>query len=343
MKKSPFLLRYMVYLTALLLLSFLLPIRYGIPYPKPLEPTFKPNVKREYGETIAATQPGIVLVGDSVLYLGVDQHALSDLLEVETYAIGIPGSGSAVWYLILKNVILESVPRPAYVLIVFRDTMLTVPSYRTTGRYFVVVDDFAGRNEPLVSQLAYINQMSAVERLAEQYFPLYSARWEIRRGLDHYIRYTTPSVLLGCTVECTDEAINAIFGKDRVNVTALNQAVEDAGRTLYAPQVMDFDEQVERSFLPAMIKLARENDITLIFVRTRTLDFPEAASEPRALREYIESLGTYLAGQPNVYFLDFAHHPKILDSYFFDTIHFTEEGKSVFTGLLAQELSPILE
>ncbi len=336
--------RYVLYLAvALLVLSIYLPARYGISYPEPLGPEFKPNVKRIYGEYIAERRPDVVLVGDSVLYLGVDQDALSSQLGSETYNIGIPGSGSAVWYLILKNVIVESSPRPKYVLVFFRDAMLTIPTYRTTGRYFGIVDDFAGRNEPLLSQLAYIDPMSPVERIAEQYFPLYSTRLDVREGLDNRIRYLAPSMLFDCPVECTDEAINSVFGRDRVDVTTLNQAVEDAGRTLYAPQAMDFDARLDGSFLPAMLQLAQENDITLIFVRTKTMNFPEVSSEPAALRQYIVSLDEYLSVQEDVYFLDFGHDPRLLDGYYFDSLHFTDEGKKAFTELLAEELEQILK
>ncbi len=336
--------RYLLFLFGILLAtSFYLPGRYGIPYPQSLDPQFKPNVKREYVDAISEKQPQLVLVGDSVLYLGVNEEVMSERLGMNTYSLGVPGSGSAVWYLILQNLILEASPRPKYVVVLFRDTMLTVPAYRTTGRYFGVVDDFADRNEPLVAQLAYINQMNPVEKMAEQYFPLYSARWEIRQGLDNRLRYNAPSMLFNCFSECTDEAINSIFGKERVDVTALNQAVEDAGKTLYAPAVMDFNAQLDKSFLPPMIQLAKENDIILIFVRTKTLNFPEISSEPFELRRYVESLSAYLAGQNTVYFLDFAHDPGILNTYFFDSMHFNSEGRQAFTQILADELRPILK
>jgi hypothetical protein len=267
---------------------------------------------------------------------------LTDYLDRETYSMGIPGSGSAVWYLFLKNVILGTSYHPKYVLVMFRDTMLTVPSFRTTGRYFGLVDDFAGRREPLVAQLAYINQMKPLERMAEQYFPLYSARWEIRAGLDSRLRYVAPSMFLGCSQGCTDDAMNSIFGRERVDVTALNQAVEDSGQTLYNPEAMDFERQVGRSFLPAMIQLAKEYDIKLIFVRTKTLLYPEYASEPFALRGYIKSLEEYIIDN-GAFYLDYAHDERLKNTYFFDSLHFNEEGKQAFTKILAEDLEPFLK
>lgn len=336
--------RYLWLLLGIILISsFYLPSRYGIPFPQTLDPQFSPQVKKEYIDAIAGKRPELVLIGDSVLYLGVDEKALSRQLGIKAYNFSVPGSGSAAWYLMVKNVVLgSSSHRPKYLVIVFRDAMLTVPSYRTTGRYFGLVDDFAGRREPLVTQLAYINPMSPLEQMAEKYFPLYNARLKIRNGLDQRIRYSAPSTLLNCSAECTDEAVNSIFGKERVDVIALNQAVEDAGQTLYAPAMMNFNGQVNRSFLPAMLELARENDLVLVFVRTKTLMFPIYTSEPFALRSYIQSLNSYVT-QRGAYFLDFAHDARIKDTYFSDYLHFNAEGREAFTQILANELKALLK
>jgi lysophospholipase L1-like esterase len=111
---------------------------------------------------------------------------------------------------------------------------------------------------------------------------------------------------------------------------------------LYAPAMMDFDSQVDRSFLPAMLQLAKENDLVLVFVRTKTLIFPEYTSEPFALRSYIQSLNSYVT-QRGAYFLDFAHDARIKDTYFFDNLHFNAEGREAFTQILANELEPLLK
>jgi lysophospholipase L1-like esterase len=118
--------------------------------------------------------------------------------------------------------------------------------------------------------------------------------------------------------------------------------VEDAGQTLYAPAIMDFDGQVDRSFLPAMLQLAKENDLTLVFVRTKTLMFPEYTSEPFALRSYIQSLNSYMR-QRGAYFFDFAYDARIKSAYFSDNLHFNAEGREVFTQLLSNELKPLLK
>ena len=331
--------RYIWFLLGILLAgSFFLPGHYDIPYPQIPGPVFDPIVKKEYVNAMSENKPEMVLVGDSVLYFGVDQQKLTEQLGMEAYNIGVPGSASAVWYLILKNMIFETEPHPKYVVILFRDTMLTLPAFRTTGRYFELLDDFARPREPLVKELAFVNQMNPIEKLAEQYFPLYSARWEMRDGLDSRIRYTAASMFINCPASCTDDALNSVFGKQGVDIVALNRAVTDSQQTLYTAKALNFKEQIDESFLPAMIQLAHKNNVTLIFVRTKTLIYPEYKSETPALSNYINLLNTYLSGYDNIILLDLAHDERIEASYFSDLLHLNAEGKEIFTQILADEL-----
>lgn len=344
MKKTSILSRYLaLLLEALLLSSLIIPIRYDIPYPQTLGTQFDAIVKMEYARAISKTKPDIILIGDSVIHYGVDQQTLTKQLNIETYKIAIRGSASAVWYLILKNIVLPAKHHPKYIVIFFRDTELTLPAFLTTGSYFELLDDFASPHEPLVTELVFVNQMSPAERLAEQYIPLYSTRWKIRKQIDNHLRYGASATLLRCLEPCTDQALNSIFGKQGVDVVALNQAVEDSQKSLYTPAALNFDHQIEKSFLPPIIRLAQENNIGVIFVRTKNLIYPEYTSEPSALHTYINSLEKYLSQQENIFFLDFAHDTKIQKSYFFDVLHFNTTGKITFTQILANKLMPLIK
>jgi hypothetical protein len=338
--------RYLLILCASLLAgSFFVPGYYKILYPKPLgaQAEFTPNVQRGGIKEISQDRPEIVLVGDSILYTGVENRELSKALDVKTNSIAVPGSGSAIWYLILKNVILQAKHHPKYVVIPFRDTQLTLPSFRTTGHYFSVVDEYASAHEPLLMDLAYINTMNPAEKIAEQYFPPYSARWLLRDGLNRHLRYFAPSTLLNCPERCTDNAINAVLNKEAMN--NINFSIRGAYdvNILYARAALDFENQVDQSFLPVIIQLARENNITLVFVRMKNLDYPTHAYETPALSNYIRSLEAYLSKQANVRYLDLSHDERILPAYFSDGAHFNEGGKSAFTLILAGELNKIIK
>ncbi len=334
--------RYLYFLMiALLGVNGYISFDYKTPYPRPLGPTFTPRVKNEHIKAIDENRPEFVLIGDSTLEEGVEQSLLTQTLGRKTYKLSVRGSASAAWYLVMKNVIMKSTHHPKYVVILFRDTMLTVPYFRTTGRYLELLDDYARKNEPVLIELAFVNQMNPAEKIMEQYLPLYGMRWDIRAELDHRLRYTAPS-LIGCQKDCADDSVHSIFGRE-LDMIALNQMIEDSVDSLYLPDEMDFARHIDTSFLPVMIDLAEDNNTTLIFVRTGTLNnYAPVNSEPLALKNYIKSLNTYLSGHDNVYFLDFAYDPRIDTSFFADSVHFNAHGKELFTPILASELQAIL-
>jgi len=86
-----------------------------------------------------------------------------------------------------------------------------------------------------------------------------------------------------------------------------------------------------------MINIAKENNIKLVFVRIKV----ESAFEGTPKHEdYLNSLSQYLK-QPNVFLLDYSSDPRITDDLLRDPLHLNENGKTVFTQLLAEGLEGI--
>jgi hypothetical protein len=338
MDKKTIFSRYLIFLGIFLLASgFYLPIHYNFTYPAPLAFQFEPDIKKEHLRIVEKKRPDLVLIGDSVLELGVNADMFSERTGLKSYSIYVPGSGTAAWYLLMKNVILATEHHPKYIAIVFRNTMLTVPQYRTTGKYEELLDDYASDNEPLLLELAFIDQMKPPEKFFQKYFPLYSARRKVREDLEDFLRYTLPSVL-GCNKRCVDGAIKSTFGME-VDLAVSTQVLEDASKTLYNPEEMNFEKQVADSFLPFMIELAHEKNVTLIFVKTGVV-----GAEPAALDDYSKSLASYISKQKNVYLIDFRHDPRIKkEFYYMDGLHFNEYGRVEFTKLLAGEITKVIE
>lgn len=323
--------------TAMLASGILIPIRYNFSYPAKLGPEFDAGIRAEQLGKINRAKPDLILIGDSILEEGVDSTLLSNELGISSYKAAIPGSGTASWYLFMKNIVFEAKHRPEYVIILFRVTMLTVPQYRTTGKYFFLLDDYAYKNESLVAELAFINQMNPFEKFAEQYIPIYTTRVKIREDLDNALRYPAASILAGCNRECTDNAVGSIFGRE-VDPVALNLAQEDAAKTLYASEEMDFESQIETSLLPHIIELAQKNNTTLILVRTKVY-----GPETKELAKYTLLLDNYLAQQESVILLDFANDPRVLESYYIDSLHMNANGRREFTIMLAEEIKPLIQ
>src|SRR5262245_36328887 len=80
-------------------------------------------------DELRAQPPDYVFFGDSMLYTRIAPARLSALLggrRVRLFATG--GSGSALWYLQLRNYVVASGSHPERVFIFFRDRDLTEPT-----------------------------------------------------------------------------------------------------------------------------------------------------------------------------------------------------------------------
>jgi hypothetical protein len=335
-------LRYLFLLLGILVaLTIALPAYYNVPYPGRPGPVFDNEVRNRYTGLLEENHVEVALLGDSVLRQGVDAQALSSALGRQSYAIAVPGSTSAFWYLILKNIILEADPVPAYVIILYRDTIMTLPNFHVNGGYVTELDQFATTDEDFLVGHAYLNFMTPLEKWALTYFPLYSSRQKLTDRVDYYARNLLPAVFLSCKGDCLYRSNSIVFHVDNVDPAFQEDALVADQEFLFAARAMDFDGQVDRSFLPEIIRLTRENNIHLILVHERTLLFPSAASEPKALQEYKRAMASYLQAN-NVSLLDFSYDPRLPEGYFADVLHMNETGKAAFTQLLAEALKPLM-
>ncbi|HSO13710.1 MAG TPA: hypothetical protein VLT51_15135, partial [Anaerolineales bacterium] len=154
-------------------------------------------------------------------------------------------------------------------------------------------------------------------------------------------RYPLSGILLGCDMTCTDQAMEIIFEQNSLDETFLSEAINAADDYLYTSQSLDFSGQIEKSFLPEIIRLCKENDIQLVLVRLPTLRFEDPETRPPELADYIQQLGTYLM-ENNVPFLDF-QRGNMPAEYFTDPLHLNNHGKLVFTRELTEALKAIVK
>jgi hypothetical protein len=330
-----------VSILVLSLLSLYIPIRFGAHYPRDIGPQFDERVRTTYIDLLDEQQPELLLFGDSMLEPAVDENVVASQLDKKTLLVSLPGTASTIWYLIIKNNIIRAQHKPAHLVLFFRDSMMTVPGYRVTGRYFEQIDEFASPADTLLIQRAYINQMSPLEKFMEAYVPLYGSRWEVRQRLDSYIRYTLGRHMLNCDQACMDYAMELVFEASNLDVTFLSDAIASSDEYFYTPERLDFNSQVDKSLLPEVIRLCRENDIQLILVRMPVLAFEEPGSQPEGLDEYVRDLAAYSAAN-GVPFFDF-DRKEMAAEYFTDSLHLNEQGEAVFTKQLTESLRNVMK
>lgn len=335
-------LRYLLFLTIMIAISWMtIPGWLDLEFPRQPGPHFDRRARKTYITLMEEERSDIVLLGDSTLMDGVDPDLLTELLGKKASSFHIPGSSSAMWYIQLKNNIVVAAHRPQVVVVVFRDTMLTAPGYRVHGGYFVKLDEYAKQEEPILLERAYLNLMSPLAIWGETNFPLYSARDMLRKKVDSRIRYTVPG-WLACDVSCTDDSMYNVFISADLEPGQLRNAVASAENYLYSPQQLDFTRQVDRSFLPEMIRLTREQGIQLVLVRLKSQLTGSDNEETSAIRKYVNNLADYLREQ-GVIFLDYGRDPRLTRKYFKDEIHLSPDGEVVFTNILANGLNNILK
>lgn len=79
----------------------------------------------DFAERIAAENPDVILVGNSMVYRNVDEAALEKALSARVFFAAEGATGSAWWYLILKNQIAPAARRGATVVLMTTDAELT--------------------------------------------------------------------------------------------------------------------------------------------------------------------------------------------------------------------------
>jgi hypothetical protein len=106
---------------------------------------------------------------------------------------------------------------------------------------------------------------------------------------------------------------------------------------LYAGRKLDFPYQLGHSFLPEMVRMAKEKGIQIVVVRMPTQIFPNPALEPEGLAGYNADLEAYLLAQ-GIPLLDFEHDPRFPPEDFTEPTHLDKEAKQRFTDILAEAL-----
>jgi lysophospholipase L1-like esterase len=332
------------YLLSLLILTALVSgfvfLRFAHDYPFPVGPQFDPHVRQRYREMLNQDDPQILVFGDSIVESNVDATQMTNQLRERVSAISEPGAGSALLYLVLKNNIVEAQSKPDVLILVFRDTVLTSPGFRVYGNFFNIMDEYAGADDDLVLQRAIRNQMSPVEKVAEAYFPPYWGRWDLRALIVSKVIDLPMRLLFRCSQKCYETSMGDVFGNQNFEPDQLNEAINSAENYLYTDENLDFKKQIDRSFLPEIVRICRENHIQLILVRTKTLRFSRERPEPAALVQYIHDLNNY-ARENGIPLIDFAHDDRLDPGLYKDLHHLTEDGKKVFTEMLVEALKSV--
>jgi hypothetical protein len=306
-------------------------------------PTYLPALEgpRERGQfedarisDLRTLQPGYVVIGDSMAGTRIDDRWLGQLAGTRIAPLLQPGSGSAFWYLALKNWVIASGIEPRMVFIFFRDTNLTDVMFRLDQQFRWALDLAALEREP---------ELNAV--IARRVGPLHRAHAlvgnltgaeEARQWLEPALLRLPAELMISSRRRRREllDAMNVRLGFDHLRpMTTADIQVGDA-------PAFDFATDVDRSVLPLMLRDARQAGLTLCFVRVQrrpTANRPPPQSPQ--LTAYMRSLREYLVANGAIFHDDTGDPALTIDMYE-DGDHLARHARRRYTEIFYNRLRP---
>jgi hypothetical protein len=252
---------------------------------------------REPLEQLAAIQPGSVAIGDSMAGTRIHTTRLAELTGMPSAPVVHAGSGSAYWYLALKNWVIASGARPKLALIFFRDTNLTDVMFRLDEGFRWNIDRVAGEREDELNAVIAARAGAFRYRLRSTVGRLYASE-QVKLWIEPWFTGRVGRALIPSRRQHRDfvAQMNARFDFAHMRPFEAADYVTGAGSDA------DFYRDVDRSVLPLMLRDAQQAGIRLVFVRVQRRPVGNRPPEQSSallhyvadLREYVESRGAIL-------------------------------------------------
>jgi hypothetical protein len=316
---------------------------------------FEPAAERR---DLEKRNPGWVLIGNSMLNSRIHADLLQRASGWRCGKLAIGGTQSAIWWLLFKNVLIASKARPLRVSIFFRESDLTWPDFRISGKNAVLIDRLKKRHEPewdrvMAGRKPVVSRSAAA---AEQFFGVDDHDdWARRRLQDAAFALTS---LEGVKRGKRRLELNELFALDQLREDlgddggggdessmegdASGATPPDPGMYAQAPAV--FDPSPTASFLPHFIELAARHDIRLHFHRVkRRPDAEGRRPDLPVFRRYLKDLAAYLQDHHCAY-SDESGDLELNLSWYQDGDHIDRERRDAFAvkfwTLVGEQIGP---
>jgi hypothetical protein len=287
-------------------------------------------------------QPEVILLGNSMLGTSVDEAKMNNLLGMNVSKVWLGGSGSAWWFLFLKNIVADLEVKPNHIFIFFRDNYLTLPQHKTAGYHKIGIDNFAGPDEELLDSRAYFNTMSRVEFFLYRYLPLVNKGTYFKEKANLFVKDSLGRIWKIGGANEVDKAISTVFADDRMNGEMFEQRhlADEKAQDLYRE---DMRFRPDESFLSAIIDQCRKHNISLAFVRVKRVRDLQKGKQSKELLEYMARLNTYL-DKEGVALIDFTNEDRLKHPHFGKSDHLNRGiGREYFTRILSEQIGLIIE
>lgn len=280
---------------------------------------------------LQAMNPTWVVIGDSMAGSRIDPALLTERTGGRTAPLLYAGSSPAWWYLVLKNWVVASGIHPRAVIVFFRDTNLTNVLFRIDATWSL--DTAALDREDELNAVVAKRRGNLFYSLRDRFDRLYRAD-QTRRWFEPAINEWPARAMFPSRRqrEAFMAQLNDRFGLSHLRPmdAADMQATED--------READFDQFIDKSALPLMLRDARQAGLPLVLVRVqrRPVDNRPPYQSP-ALQRYVAKLARYIEANGGIFFDDTGDPQQTLDWYE-DGDHLSREGRRRYTELFATRL-----
>ncbi len=309
---------------------------------------------------LAANSPDHVFIGSSLLLSRMDTRHFSEMTGGQSgYILGDVASMSALWFLWLKNSLIPSAIKPKTVFLFFRRTDLTDPIYGTESLF--VREKIRANSigeEPVIERVFAANK-DFISRFGEWLLKLYPIQetWQ-KRGkwfmdsagyffmLPGYADYKWRSIIAPETVTRAERVkmmrLRAEFSRDMATKVFADNNLRIQNERYVKPVVYkgryDFARRLPLSFLPDIVRLAKEADLNLVLVQMQSRPNRDGSiTGGVATERYTADLAAY-AEQNGVLLYDFTGDSEITWSMYQDGGHIAAEYKRTWTEIFVKRL-----
>jgi hypothetical protein len=283
-------------------------------------------------EELRTMNPGYVVIGDSMAGTRIDERRLGQLAGRPVAPLLQPGSGSAFWYLALKNWVIASGVKPRVVFVFFRDTNLTDVLFRLDQKFRWSIDLVASDREDELNAVV-ARRLGPLQRTHGVFDRVFQTE-RARRWAEPALTNWPARVLIPSRRRRTEFTAQM---NDRLGFGHL-RPMEAADIHVTEDETIDFHRFVDSSVLPLMLRDANQAGLALAFVRVQRRPTPNRPPpQSDAMRRYVENLGEYVTARGAI-FHDDTGDPALTIDLYEDGDHIARHARRLYTEIFFMRL-----
>ena len=296
------------------------------------------------GRRLAKERPEVVLIGDSMLETRIEPRRLNEVARRRCSVLEQSGSSSAMWFLMMKNLVAELEPPPRWVIVFFRDRQLTVPGHRTEGGYRPTMETYMRDTEPLVDALVPRGRTGAdrwLERASLAFWPMQHRR-DVWGGKVQ--NWALDAVASSRDYQGVRDATRELFDLKKLRADGgYNESAGEGEQKLDA-DAHDFATAVGRcvSAGHAGHRAGARHPAAFFRVKRKPLADGSLAKESPTLPAYVGELSAYLEGA-GAFLVDESRDAGVTRDFYAADDHVTPRMQRRYTEHFWPRVRPVIE